>query len=82
MSTNKTKVLPKTKPSLANKAWTFVSIAGALVAMIYAGLSLQNQGEFSAQSPDSSIESSSHTTDSVTQKVEPTFFNNQQDPSH
>lgn len=82
MSTNKTKILSKIKPSFANKAWAYVSIAGALVAIVYAGLSLQDQDDFSSELPDSSIESSFSATDSAGKEVETTLFNNQRDPSH
>ncbi len=82
MSNNKTKIVPKPKPSLTNKTWTYVSIAGALVAMIYAGLSQQNQSGFNLQKSDSRIESTSLPIDSAAPKVDTPILDNRQDPSH
>ncbi|MEM6345605.1 MAG: hypothetical protein AAF927_17060 [Bacteroidota bacterium] len=43
MNNQKSKISQSAKPSLGTKAWTYISIAGALVAIIYAGLSLQEE---------------------------------------
>lgn len=55
MTNKKTSIISRPKVSLGTKAWTYVSIAGALVAIIYAGLSLRDT-DSPPQTPQSQLE--------------------------
>lgn len=83
MSNKKTGIIPRPKPTLSTKTWTYVSIAGALVAIIYAGLSLQKQEDFTSEIVPSSMEAPVAEADSLMKKEEEVpVLNSLPDPSH
>ncbi len=82
MSNQKSKIVQNPKPSLKSKAWAYISIAGALVAIIYAGLSLQEEESKRYKRNYESVRKANAKKDSARMKEEVPVFNNQQDPSH
>ncbi|MEL7532744.1 MAG: hypothetical protein AAFN10_15600 [Bacteroidota bacterium] len=81
MSNQKSKIVQSTKPSVKAKAWAYISIAGALVAIIYAGLSLQEEENKRYKRNYESVRKANTPKDTAKVEEEIPVFNNQQDPS-
>lgn len=78
----KPKAISKPKTSLGTKAWAYISIAGALVAIIYAGLSMIQDGQMEAASPNVKTEIRQESSDSSQQKGIVPQFSSPRDSSH
>ncbi|MEL7338844.1 MAG: hypothetical protein AAGM67_00050 [Bacteroidota bacterium] len=80
---HKPKIIAKPKASIGTKAWAYISIAGALVAIIYAGLSTIKDSQLEAASPNARIESAPVLKDSSAHdKGLVPQFNSPRDSSH
>ncbi|MEL6592219.1 MAG: hypothetical protein AAFP02_10280 [Bacteroidota bacterium] len=79
---HKPSVVSKPKTSLGTKAWAYISIAGALVAIIYAGLSMIEEGRLEAASPNDKTEIQQDTSNKIQQNGIVPEFSSPQDPSH